>query len=112
MPPQVRRQKRDLTSTPEIEDWPIKERADWERIKRHPQLGADIIGEHDDPLLKLARQIALTQTQSQNPVLNLAHAERTVLAALQPVKGRQQLAFLTRATAYGLLADFINAVRD
>jgi putative two-component system response regulator len=33
---------------------------DLERIRRHPQLGADIIGEHDDPLLKLARQIALT----------------------------------------------------
>jgi putative two-component system response regulator len=33
---------------------------DWERVRRHPQLGADIIGEHDDPLLKLARQIALT----------------------------------------------------
>jgi putative two-component system response regulator len=33
---------------------------DWERIKRHPQLGADIIGEHDDPLLKLARTLALT----------------------------------------------------
>ena len=33
---------------------------DWERIKRHPHIGADIIGEHDDPLLKLARQIALT----------------------------------------------------
>jgi putative two-component system response regulator len=33
---------------------------DWERVKRHPQLGADIIGEHDDPLLKLARQLALT----------------------------------------------------
>ena len=33
---------------------------DWERIKRHPQLGAEIIGEHDDPLLKLARQLALT----------------------------------------------------
>ncbi len=33
---------------------------DWERIKRHPQMGADIVGEHDDPLLKLARQIALT----------------------------------------------------
>jgi putative two-component system response regulator len=32
---------------------------DWERVKRHPQLGAEIIGEHDDPLLKLARQIAL-----------------------------------------------------
>jgi putative two-component system response regulator len=33
---------------------------DWERVKRHPQIGAEIIGEHDDPLLKLARQIALT----------------------------------------------------
>jgi putative two-component system response regulator len=33
---------------------------DWERIKRHPQLGAEIIGEHHDPLLKLARQLALT----------------------------------------------------
>jgi putative two-component system response regulator len=33
---------------------------DWERVKRHPQLGADIIGEHDDPLLKLARVLALT----------------------------------------------------
>ena len=33
---------------------------DWERVKRHPEIGADIIGEHDDPLLKLARQLALT----------------------------------------------------
>ena len=33
---------------------------DWERIRRHPRIGAEIIGEHDDPLLKLARQIALT----------------------------------------------------
>ncbi|HZM35173.1 MAG TPA: HD domain-containing phosphohydrolase [Burkholderiales bacterium] len=33
---------------------------DWERVKRHPQLGAEIIGEHEDPLLRLARQIALT----------------------------------------------------
>jgi putative two-component system response regulator len=33
---------------------------DWERIKRHPEIGADIIGEHDDQLLKLARQLALT----------------------------------------------------
>ena len=32
---------------------------DWERVKRHPQLGAEIIGEHDDPLLKLARVLAL-----------------------------------------------------
>ena len=33
---------------------------DWERVRRHPQIGAEIIGEHDDPLLKLARQISLT----------------------------------------------------
>jgi putative two-component system response regulator len=33
---------------------------DWERVKRHPQIGAEIIGEHDDPLLRLARQLALT----------------------------------------------------
>jgi putative two-component system response regulator len=32
---------------------------DWERVKRHPELGAEIIGEHDDPLLKIARQMAL-----------------------------------------------------
>jgi len=32
---------------------------DWERVRRHPELGAEIIGEHDDPLLKLARQVAL-----------------------------------------------------
>ncbi len=33
---------------------------DWERVRRHPQLGAAIIGEHEDPLLKIARQMALT----------------------------------------------------
>jgi len=33
---------------------------DWERVKRHPELGAEIIGEHEEPLLKLARQLALT----------------------------------------------------
>jgi putative two-component system response regulator len=33
---------------------------DWERVKRHPQLGAEIIGEQKDPLLRLARQLALT----------------------------------------------------
>ena len=37
---------------------------DWERIKRHPKIGAEIIGEHDDPLLKLARQIALTHHEN------------------------------------------------
>ena len=37
---------------------------DWERVKRHPQLGAEIIGEHADPLLRLARQIALTHHEA------------------------------------------------
>jgi putative two-component system response regulator len=37
---------------------------DWERVKRHPALGAEIIGEHDDPLLKLARQLALTHHEN------------------------------------------------
>jgi len=30
-----------------------------ERVKRYPQFGAEIIGEHDDPMLKMAREIAL-----------------------------------------------------
>ncbi|MSQ55350.1 MAG: response regulator [Betaproteobacteria bacterium] len=33
---------------------------DWVYVRRHPELGAEIIGEHDDPLLKLARILALT----------------------------------------------------
>jgi putative two-component system response regulator len=37
---------------------------DWERVKRHPELGAEIIGEHQDPLLKLARQLALTHHET------------------------------------------------
>lgn len=37
---------------------------DWERIRRHPKIGAEIIGEHDDPLLKLARIIALTHHEN------------------------------------------------
>ena len=37
---------------------------DWERIRRHPKIGADIIGEHDDPLFKLARAIALTHHEN------------------------------------------------
>jgi putative two-component system response regulator len=46
-------QKREKLSAP-----------DWERMKRHPQIGADIIGEHDDPVLKVARQIALTHHEN------------------------------------------------
>ncbi len=37
---------------------------DWERVKRHPELGAEIIGEHEEPLLKLARQLALTHHEN------------------------------------------------
>jgi len=33
---------------------------DWERVRRHPEYGAAIIGPHEDPLLALARVIALT----------------------------------------------------
>ena len=33
---------------------------DWERVRRHPEYGAAIIGEHEDALLQLARTIALT----------------------------------------------------
>jgi len=32
---------------------------DWERVRRHPELGAEIIGEHQDPVLSLARTLAL-----------------------------------------------------
>ncbi|MDH3318220.1 MAG: response regulator [Betaproteobacteria bacterium] len=31
-----------------------------ERVRRHPQLGAEIIGEHQDPVLALAAKLALT----------------------------------------------------
>jgi putative two-component system response regulator len=34
--------------------------AEWAQVRRHPELGAEIIGEHADPLLRLARTIALT----------------------------------------------------
>jgi len=33
---------------------------DLERVRRHPELGAEIIGEHEDPVLNLARTLALT----------------------------------------------------
>ena len=33
---------------------------DLERVRRHPELGAEIIGEHQDPVLALARTLALT----------------------------------------------------
>ncbi|HEX6634134.1 MAG TPA: HD domain-containing phosphohydrolase, partial [Usitatibacter sp.] len=37
---------------------------DWERIRRHPRIGAEIIGQHEDPLFKLARNIALTHHEN------------------------------------------------
>ena len=37
---------------------------DLERVRRHPKIGAEIIGEQDDPVLKLARQIALTHHEN------------------------------------------------
>ena len=33
---------------------------DWQEIRRHPEIGAGIIGEHKDPLLEQARIMALT----------------------------------------------------
>jgi putative two-component system response regulator len=33
---------------------------EWEEIRRHPRTGANIIGQHDDPLLDTARVMALT----------------------------------------------------
>lgn len=32
---------------------------EWNIMKKHPVIGAEIIGEHDSPLLKMAREIAL-----------------------------------------------------
>ena len=35
-------------------------RAEWAVMRQHPEIGAEIIGEHDDELLQTARTIALT----------------------------------------------------
>jgi len=32
---------------------------EWDEVRKHPEIGARIIGEHSDPLLKLARTMAL-----------------------------------------------------
>ncbi len=37
---------------------------DWERVRHHPEYGALIIGEHHDPLLQLARIVALTHHEN------------------------------------------------
>ncbi len=33
---------------------------EWQEMQRHAEIGAEIIGEHNDPLLEMARRIALT----------------------------------------------------
>ena len=42
------------------------DRDEWDIIQQHPQIGADIIGEHDSILLKMAREIALTHHEKYN----------------------------------------------
>jgi putative two-component system response regulator len=37
---------------------------DWERVRRHPEYGAAIIGQHEDPMLQLARTVALTHHEN------------------------------------------------
>lgn len=39
---------------------------DWEQIRRHPELGASIIGEQSDPVMQLARTMALTHHERWN----------------------------------------------
>ncbi|MEO5347822.1 MAG: response regulator [Magnetococcus sp. YQC-9] len=39
---------------------------EWGVMMRHPQMGADIIGNHDSDLLKLSREIALTHHEKWN----------------------------------------------
>lgn len=38
----------------------------WAEMRRHPEIGADIIGEHADPLLATARAMALTHHERWN----------------------------------------------
>ena len=39
---------------------------EWVEMRRHPQYGADIIGEHDSALLRLSREIALNHHERWN----------------------------------------------
>lgn len=39
---------------------------EWEVIRRHPEIGAKIIGQHNDPLLETARVMALTHHEHWN----------------------------------------------
>ncbi|ABK45655.1 response regulator receiver modulated metal dependent phosphohydrolase [Magnetococcus marinus MC-1] len=40
--------------------------AEWHMMRQHPHMGADIIGEHDNPLMVLAREVALTHHEKWN----------------------------------------------
>ena len=40
--------------------------AEWEIMRRHPQMGVDILGDHPSELIKLARTIALTHHEKWN----------------------------------------------
>jgi putative two-component system response regulator len=39
---------------------------EWRIMRKHPEIGAGIIGEHDNPLLKVARLVALTHHEKWN----------------------------------------------
>jgi len=39
---------------------------EWDIIKKHPEIGAKIIGTHNDPLLHMAREVALTHHEKWN----------------------------------------------
>jgi len=39
---------------------------EWEIIQKHPQIGADIIGEHESVILNMAKEIALTHHEKYN----------------------------------------------
>ena len=41
-------------------------KSEWEVIRRHPEIGAKIIGQHNDPLLETARLMALTHHEHWN----------------------------------------------
>jgi len=58
--------------------------AEWKVMRRHPELGADIIGEHNDPLLRMARTIALTHHEKWD---GTGYPSRLVGEAI-PLEGR------------------------
>jgi putative two-component system response regulator len=40
--------------------------ADWKVMRRHPEIGAEILGEHSSELMNMARQVALTHHEMWN----------------------------------------------